>query len=76
MIHYWFDTRERLLDALVEERLAPVFNYVWNQGDMERDAPVALIEGVMQRLFEVTGRAPWLYGGFDGFRSSAILSGR
>lgn len=60
MIHYWFDTRERLLDALVEERLAPVFNYIWDQGDMQRDAPVMLIKGVMQRLFEVTGRAPWL----------------
>ncbi len=60
MIHYWFDTRERLLDALVEERLAPVFNYIWDPGDMERDSPVTLIQGILQRLLEVTGRAPWL----------------
>jgi AcrR family transcriptional regulator len=60
MIHYWFDTRERLLDALVEERLAPVFNYVWDQGVTESAAPVLQIEGVTRRLFAVTERAPWL----------------
>ncbi len=60
MIHYWFDTREQLLDALVEERIAPAFNYIWDQGEMTADAPIALIEGILRRLFEVTARAPWL----------------
>jgi AcrR family transcriptional regulator len=59
MIHYWFDTRERLLDALVEERLAPLFNYVWDT-EADRDNPSALAAGIIRRMFEVTGRMPWL----------------
>lgn len=60
MVHYWFDNRERLLKALVEERLAPLFGYVWNQADAARQTPIALAEGVMQRLLEVTAQNPWL----------------
>jgi AcrR family transcriptional regulator len=60
MVHYWFDNRERLLEALVEERLAPLFNYVWSQGDAARLTPVALAEGVMHRMLEVTAQKSWL----------------
>jgi AcrR family transcriptional regulator len=60
MVHYWFDNRERLLEALVEERLAPLFNHVWNQADPTRQTPVALAEGVMRRILEVTVKNPWL----------------
>ncbi|MBS0365517.1 MAG: TetR/AcrR family transcriptional regulator [Proteobacteria bacterium] len=60
MVHYWFDTRERLLEALVEERLAPRFNYVWDQDGPESMAPLALAERVMGRLLEVTGQMPAL----------------
>jgi len=60
MVHYWFDNRERLLEALVEERLAPLFNHVWNQADPIRQTPVALATGVMQRILEVTAENPWL----------------
>lgn len=60
MVHYWFDNRERLLEALVRERLAPLFNYVWSQADAARLRPIALAEGVMRRMFEVTAKNPWL----------------
>jgi AcrR family transcriptional regulator len=60
MVHYWFDNRERLLEALVEERLAPLFKYVWSQPDAPRLTPLALAEGVMQRMLEVTARNSWL----------------
>jgi AcrR family transcriptional regulator len=60
MVHYWFDNRERLLEALVEERLAPLFSYVWTQADAARLTTIALAEGVMQRMLEVTAKNPWL----------------
>src|SRR5579883_3507527 len=47
MVHYWFDTRERLLDALVKERLAPHFIYLWQAGQSEHETPVALIEEIV-----------------------------
>jgi AcrR family transcriptional regulator len=60
MVHYWFDTRERLLDAVVDERLAPRFHAVWDPADVERDAPLELVQGIVRRLFDVTEQAPWL----------------
>jgi AcrR family transcriptional regulator len=60
MVHYWFDTRERLLDAVVEERLAPRFLAVWGPADVEHAAPLDLVQGIVSRMFEVTEKAPWL----------------
>jgi len=60
MVHYWFDTRERLLDAIVDERLAPLFHYIWDSVDAERGAPIELVERIVGRMFEVTGKSPWL----------------
>jgi AcrR family transcriptional regulator len=60
MVHYWFDTREHLLDAIVEERLAPLFQYIWDPVDTEHGAPLELVRGLVQRTLEVTGRQPWL----------------
>lgn len=30
MIHYWFDTRDRLYDAVVEERIVPSIHAIWS----------------------------------------------
>ena len=60
MIHYWFDTRERLLDAVVEERLAPLFRTIWDPVDVERGEPLELVRGIVGRMFDVTARMPWL----------------
>jgi AcrR family transcriptional regulator len=60
MVHYWFDTRERLLDAVVEERLAPLFRAIWDPVDVERGEPLELVRGIVSRMFDVTSRTPWL----------------
>jgi len=60
MVHYWFDTRERLLDAVVEERLAPLFHSIWNPVDVERGEPLELVRGIVSRMFDVTAKTPWL----------------
>src|SRR5215831_1880429 len=60
MVHYWFDRRERLLDALAAERLAPVIRRIWEQSDAERADAVAAVRGLVMRMLDVTEEMPWL----------------
>ena len=60
MVHYWFDTREKLLDALVDERLTPRIHEIWNPADPGKEAPLDLIRGLLGRMLDVSERAPWL----------------
>ena len=60
MVHYWFQTRDRLLDAVVEERIARAFLAVWDPVDPASDAPLAQTEGIVRRMFDVTENMPWL----------------
>jgi AcrR family transcriptional regulator len=60
MVHYWFQTREKLLDALVEERLVAAFDSIWQPVDTDHDDPLAMTQGIVERMFDVTGRMPWL----------------
>ncbi len=60
MVHYWFDTRERLLDAVVEEHIAPRFRAVWEAADVEHGEPLEVVQGIVHRMFDVTEQAPWL----------------
>ena len=61
MVHYYFTNREKLLDAVVEERIARSIAFVWEsvEGEVAQDAH-ALVEEIVARLFEVTSRMPWL----------------
>jgi AcrR family transcriptional regulator len=61
MVHYYFTNREKLLDAVVEERIVRAIAYVWAdmEGPVEQDAHI-LVQDLVARLFEVTGRLPWL----------------
>ncbi|WP_321964027.1 TetR/AcrR family transcriptional regulator [Paraburkholderia sp. J7] len=61
MVHYYFTNREKLLDAVVDERIARSIAFVWEsvEGDVAQD-PHALVEELVARLFEVTSRMPWL----------------
>jgi len=61
MVHYYFTNREKLLDAVVEERIARSIAFVWEsvEGEVAQDAH-ALVEELVARLFDVTSRMPWL----------------
>ncbi|HKT92807.1 MAG TPA: TetR/AcrR family transcriptional regulator [Paraburkholderia sp.] len=61
MVHYYFTNREKLLDAVVDERIARSIAFVWEsvEGDVAQD-PHALVEELLARLFDVTSRMPWL----------------
>jgi AcrR family transcriptional regulator len=60
MVHYWFDDRERLLDAIVAERVAPLFHAVWGPTVQEESDPQAMVRGIVHRMFDVTAANPWL----------------
>lgn len=60
MVHYWFDSREKLLDALVEERLAPLFHIVWDPVPAPNEGPEEAVAGVVHRLFQVTTANTWV----------------
>jgi AcrR family transcriptional regulator len=61
MVHYYFTNREKLLDAVVEERIAPSIAFVWASEESEAaQDPRALVEELVARLFDVTSRMPWL----------------
>jgi AcrR family transcriptional regulator len=61
LVHYYFTNRETLLDAIVEERLAPSVGYVWSAAASDSsDDPFVMVGELVTRLFDVTGRMPWL----------------
>lgn len=60
MVHYYFTNREKLLDAVVEERLARSIAFVWSGVDDAAPTPHALVHELVERLFDVTAREPWL----------------
>ena len=59
MVHYWFETRDKLLDAVVDERLAPIVRSVWDGVEASKDATSA-VRGILTRMLDVTERAPWV----------------
>lgn len=60
MVHYWFDTREKLYDAVACERIVPLIDAIWAPVDFERDSALDLVEGLMRRMFAMTVSSPWL----------------
>lgn len=59
MVHYHFKGRDALLDTLVRERLGPLMAFVWAPVRPD-EAPVPMVEGLVQRLLEGPGSQPWL----------------
>jgi len=59
MVHYYFTNRERLLDVVVEERLAPLIASVWTPVEAGV-APKELILGIVERLLGGIERMPWV----------------
>ena len=60
MVHYWFESREKLLDAVVEERVGPLMREIWKPADPEHQGALDLLHGLLVRMLEVTERMPWL----------------
>lgn len=59
MVHYYFSNRERLLDAVAEERLREIVTGVWSPV-VEVDEIVPMLRGLVQRILKATELNPWL----------------
>lgn len=59
MVHYYFEDRDQLLDAVVEEKLCPFVAYVWDPVQPGGD-PTELIRGIVERLLTGIERTPWV----------------
>lgn len=61
LVHCYSTNRERLLDAVVDERLALAAEFAWRPAaeDTASDR-FALVQEFVARLFDVTERMPWL----------------
>ena len=74
MVHYHFGNRDGLLDALVDERLAPVIAFVWEAVPDEPEAgfdALAASAAFVDRLLDAVERLPLL----PALWSREILSG-
>ncbi len=59
MLHYYFKDRDQLLDAVVEERLAPLIAGVW-QPVTEGAVPAEIVQGVVERMLAGIEKMPWV----------------
>jgi len=59
MLHYHFKDRDQLLDAVVEERLAPLVAYVWDPVQ-PGDQPADIVRGVVARMLDRIELMPWV----------------
>jgi AcrR family transcriptional regulator len=59
MVHYYFSNRDRLLDAVAEERLLRTVTAVWSPV-VETNEVVPMLRGLVQRIMKATVVNPWL----------------
>lgn len=59
MVHYYFSDRDALLDAVVDERLAPLIASVWEPVRAD-DSVATMANGVVDRLLAGVERNPWV----------------
>lgn len=59
MVHYYFSSRDRLLDAVVQERLREIVTGVWSPV-VETTEVVPMLRGLVQRIVTATEVHPWL----------------
>jgi AcrR family transcriptional regulator len=60
MVHYYFTNRERLLDAVCEERLLRNVNAVWAPLAEDKESAAELVRGLVQRIMRAGETQPWL----------------
>ncbi|KPC50398.1 TetR/AcrR family transcriptional regulator [Amantichitinum ursilacus] len=57
--HYYFKTREQLLDSLLEERFMPVRATFEDVFEAHPDEPFTVIKLLVERLMNINSRYPW-----------------
>jgi len=59
MVHYYFTNRNRLLDAIVKERLLPILAAVWSPVADSKEV-VPMLRGLVHRIFAAAELNAWL----------------
>lgn len=59
MVHYYFKTRDQLIDVLIDERFVPLREALGDTFEQYRDDPVAALTALAQRFVTVGERNPW-----------------
>ncbi|QCP53936.1 TetR/AcrR family transcriptional regulator [Trinickia violacea] len=59
MLHYYFKTREQLLDVLIDERFVPVRKAISGAFEDNADDPVAALAAIAQRFVDLAAERPW-----------------
>ncbi len=60
MVHYYFKTRDQLLDAIVEERIMRFTAIVWDPFNGSEADPIALVKGLVAQIIKACEIMPWL----------------
>ena len=61
MVHYYFKTKDQLLDAVVAEKLVGEFiGFIAGEFDRDASDPLALVERLVWRIVEASDAWPWL----------------
>jgi AcrR family transcriptional regulator len=59
MVHYYFKTRDQLIDVLIDERFVPLRAAMSGIFEAHPDDPVAALTLVTERFVEIGERHPW-----------------
>lgn len=59
MLHYYFNSREQLLDAMVEERFLPLRSAIGAVFDAHPDDPVTALTLMVKKLAKLAGQYHW-----------------
>jgi|ADurb_Cas_03_Slu_FD_contig_21_3028199_length_715_multi_3_in_0_out_0_1 AcrR family transcriptional regulator len=60
MVHYYFKSRDQLLDTIVAERIERFIALIWDPITGSEDDPLALVKGLVSRILKASHVMPWL----------------
>jgi len=60
MVHYYFKTRDHLLDTIIEERIERVNDYVWDSSTGNEADPFMMIRDLVIGIIKASDLMPWL----------------
>ncbi len=60
MVHYYFKSREQLVESVVDERIQPIVDRVWAPIAGRASDPLAVVPAILGRVIETVAANPWL----------------
>lgn len=59
MVHYYFNNRDQLIEAVVDERICLFVNSIWDP-ITGSESPEQMIMGIVERMIATTEHMPWM----------------